>query len=164
MMMLEEEQISFRSASPMFDGVEDYSHQIAEMIGLRNESNFREVGVCMSLFCLSQFVSCVVFYTSLLRYKWACTYCSILTSAFFCIPLLHISLMCVNNFTCSLQLTCYGRRTCSDYFTHNKQPGVLSSVILKKIKFNCSFIVADATSYLVSQTLSKLLHFKSSTP
>ncbi|XP_038898273.1 probable pectin methyltransferase QUA2 [Benincasa hispida] len=45
MMMLEEEQISFRSASPMFDGVEDYSHQIAEMIGLRNESNFREVGV-----------------------------------------------------------------------------------------------------------------------
>ncbi|KAL7176429.1 hypothetical protein ACSBR2_029878 [Camellia fascicularis] len=40
MMMLEEEQISFRSASLVFDGVEDYSHQIAEMIGLRNESNF----------------------------------------------------------------------------------------------------------------------------
>ncbi|KAJ6709509.1 SAM-DEPENDENT METHYLTRANSFERASE [Salix koriyanagi] len=40
MMMLDEEQISFRSVSPMFDGVEDYSHQIAEMIGLRNESNF----------------------------------------------------------------------------------------------------------------------------
>lgn len=56
--MLEEEQISFRSASPMFDGVEDYSHQIAEMIGLRNESNFREIGVSMSLLCLSQFVSC----------------------------------------------------------------------------------------------------------
>lgn len=53
--MLEEEQISFRSASPMFDGVEDYSHQIAEMIGLRNESNFREVGVCMSLLYRSQF-------------------------------------------------------------------------------------------------------------
>ncbi|XP_057490295.1 probable pectin methyltransferase QUA2 [Actinidia eriantha] len=45
MMMLEEEQISFRSASLMFDGVEDYSHQIAEMIGLRNESNFIQVGV-----------------------------------------------------------------------------------------------------------------------
>ncbi|XP_057974093.1 probable pectin methyltransferase QUA2 [Malania oleifera] len=45
MMMLEEEQISFRSASLMFDGIEDYSHQIAEMIGLRNESNFIQAGV-----------------------------------------------------------------------------------------------------------------------
>ncbi|KAK8579933.1 hypothetical protein V6N12_070229 [Hibiscus sabdariffa] len=45
MMMLEEEQISFRSASLMFDGVEDYSHQIAEMIGLRNESNFIQAGI-----------------------------------------------------------------------------------------------------------------------
>ncbi|KAL1344633.1 hypothetical protein HN51_018505 [Arachis hypogaea] len=45
MMMLNEEQISFRSASLMFDGVEDYSHQIAEMIGLRNESNFIQAGV-----------------------------------------------------------------------------------------------------------------------
>ncbi|RDY01068.1 putative pectin methyltransferase QUA2, partial [Mucuna pruriens] len=44
MMMLDEEQISFRSAS-MFDGVEDYAHQIAEMIGLRNESNFLQAGV-----------------------------------------------------------------------------------------------------------------------
>ncbi|CAN1331829.1 Probable pectin methyltransferase QUA2 [Linum perenne] len=45
MMMLEEDQISFRSASLMFDGVEDYSHQVAEMIGLRNESNFIQAGV-----------------------------------------------------------------------------------------------------------------------
>ncbi|GAB2271264.1 Probable pectin methyltransferase qua2 [Dionaea muscipula] len=45
MMMLDEEQISFRSASLMFDGVEDYSHQIAGMIGLRNESNFIQIGV-----------------------------------------------------------------------------------------------------------------------
>ncbi|XP_014501958.1 probable pectin methyltransferase QUA2 [Vigna radiata var. radiata] len=45
MMMLDEEQISFRSASLMFGGVEDYSHQIAEMIGLRNESNFVKAGV-----------------------------------------------------------------------------------------------------------------------
>ncbi|KDP41393.1 hypothetical protein JCGZ_15800 [Jatropha curcas] len=44
MMMLDQEQISFRSAS-MFDGVEDYSHQIAEMIGLRNESSFIKAGV-----------------------------------------------------------------------------------------------------------------------
>ncbi|KAG4383463.1 hypothetical protein AAZX31_13G073300 [Glycine max] len=45
MMMLDEEQISFRSASHMFDGIEDYSHQIAEMIGLRNESYFIQAGV-----------------------------------------------------------------------------------------------------------------------
>ncbi|KAI3904050.1 hypothetical protein MKW92_007239 [Papaver armeniacum] len=45
MMMLDEDQISFRSDSSMFDGVEDYSHQIAEMIGLRNESNFIQAGV-----------------------------------------------------------------------------------------------------------------------
>jgi len=45
MMMLDEEQISFRSASLMFDGIEDYSHQIAEMIGLRNESSFIQAGV-----------------------------------------------------------------------------------------------------------------------
>ncbi|KAG1342345.1 putative pectin methyltransferase QUA2 [Cocos nucifera] len=44
-MMVEEEQISFHSDSLMVDGVEDYSHQIAEMIGLRNESNFNEAGV-----------------------------------------------------------------------------------------------------------------------
>ncbi|KAI8005530.1 Serine/threonine-protein kinase WNK1 [Camellia lanceoleosa] len=44
MMMLEEERISFHSASLVFDGVEDYSHQIAEMIGLRNESNFVQAG------------------------------------------------------------------------------------------------------------------------
>lgn len=47
-MMVEEEQISFRSDSLMVDGVEDYSHQIAEMIGLRNESNFNEAGVCLN--------------------------------------------------------------------------------------------------------------------
>ncbi|CAH9066930.1 unnamed protein product [Cuscuta epithymum] len=45
MMMLEEEKISFRSESAMFDSIEDYSHQIAEMIGLRNESNFIQAGV-----------------------------------------------------------------------------------------------------------------------
>ncbi|KAG1330772.1 putative pectin methyltransferase QUA2 [Cocos nucifera] len=44
-MMVEEEQISFRSDSLMVDGVEDYSHQIAEMIGLKNGSNFNEAGV-----------------------------------------------------------------------------------------------------------------------
>lgn len=42
--MLDEDQISFRSGSSNFD-VEDYSHQIAEMIGLRNESYFIQAGV-----------------------------------------------------------------------------------------------------------------------
>jgi len=50
--MLDEEQISFRSASLMFDGVEDYSHQIAEMIGLRNESSFIQAGVNEYLFSI----------------------------------------------------------------------------------------------------------------
>ena len=45
MMMLEEEQIAFRSDSPTLDGIEDYSHQIAEMIELRNESSFIHIGV-----------------------------------------------------------------------------------------------------------------------
>ncbi|KAL8514021.1 hypothetical protein ACS0TY_013222 [Phlomoides rotata] len=44
MMMLDEDQISFRSVSSNFD-VEDYSHQIAEMIGLRNESYFIQAGI-----------------------------------------------------------------------------------------------------------------------
>lgn len=42
---MEEEHISFHSDSLMVDGVEDYSHQIAEMVGLRNDSNFIEAGV-----------------------------------------------------------------------------------------------------------------------
>nr|CAB3502459.1 unnamed protein product [Digitaria exilis] len=43
-MMVEEDQISFPSDAHMADGVEDYAHQIAEMIGLRNEFNFNEAG------------------------------------------------------------------------------------------------------------------------
>lgn len=45
MMMLEEEQISFRSASLMFDGIEDYAQQIAKMVGLSNEDELRQAGV-----------------------------------------------------------------------------------------------------------------------
>jgi hypothetical protein len=61
-MMVEEDQISFPSDAHMSDGVEDYAHQIAEMIGLRNEFNFNEAGVsccqiptvfCNELLCLS---------------------------------------------------------------------------------------------------------------
>ena len=42
--MLDDDQVSFRSASPMFDEIEDYSHQIAQMIGIKND-NFIEAGV-----------------------------------------------------------------------------------------------------------------------
>lgn len=45
MMMLEDEQISFRSDSDLYDNVEDYSHRIAEMIGQRNASYLVQVGV-----------------------------------------------------------------------------------------------------------------------
>lgn len=43
--MLEDEQISFRSDSDLYDNVEDYSHRIAEMIGQRNASYLVQVGV-----------------------------------------------------------------------------------------------------------------------
>jgi putative pectin methyltransferase len=43
-MMVEEDQISFQSDAHMADGVEDYAHQIAKMIGLQNEFNFNEAG------------------------------------------------------------------------------------------------------------------------
>ncbi|KAL8030276.1 hypothetical protein ABFX02_14G276000 [Erythranthe guttata] len=42
MMMVDEDQISFRSG---FSDVEDYAHQIAEIIGLRNVSYFTQAGV-----------------------------------------------------------------------------------------------------------------------
>ncbi|KAH9605626.1 hypothetical protein KSS87_002678, partial [Heliosperma pusillum] len=45
MMMLDDEQISFRSDSLTSDNIEDYSHQVAEMIGLRSSSNFVQAGV-----------------------------------------------------------------------------------------------------------------------
>ncbi|KAM0015102.1 putative S-adenosyl-L-methionine-dependent methyltransferase [Helianthus debilis subsp. tardiflorus] len=45
LMLMEENQISFRSD----DGVKDYSHQVAEMIGLRNDVEFYQAGVRMVL-------------------------------------------------------------------------------------------------------------------
>ncbi|XP_076947899.1 putative pectin methyltransferase QUA2 [Bidens hawaiensis] len=46
MIMLDDDQISFSFASSMVDdNIEDYSHQIAEMIGLRNESYLVQAGV-----------------------------------------------------------------------------------------------------------------------
>ncbi|CAA2998245.1 probable methyltransferase PMT5 isoform X1 [Olea europaea subsp. europaea] len=46
LMLLEENQISFRSDNGMIiDGVRDYSHQIAEMIGLGSDTEFLQAGV-----------------------------------------------------------------------------------------------------------------------
>lgn len=55
--MLDEDQISFSFASSMVDdNIEDYSHQIAEMIGLRNDSYLVQAGVSIN-YCLSLCVS-----------------------------------------------------------------------------------------------------------
>lgn len=46
LMLLEENQISFHSEDGLlFDGVKDYSRQIAEMLGLRSDSEFPRAGV-----------------------------------------------------------------------------------------------------------------------
>ncbi|KAM7464460.1 hypothetical protein LguiA_032581 [Lonicera macranthoides] len=46
LMLLEENQIAFHSEDGLiFDGVKDYSRQIAEMIGLGSDSEFHQVGV-----------------------------------------------------------------------------------------------------------------------
>ncbi|KAF3431566.1 hypothetical protein FNV43_RR26297 [Rhamnella rubrinervis] len=46
LMLLEENQIAFHSEDGLiFDGVKDYSRQIAEMIGLGSDSEFRQAGV-----------------------------------------------------------------------------------------------------------------------
>lgn len=45
-MLLEENQISFHSDDDeMIDGVKDYAHQIAEMIGLGSDAELYEAGV-----------------------------------------------------------------------------------------------------------------------
>ena len=48
-MLLEENQIAFHSEDGVvFDGVKDYSRQIAEMIGLASDAEFRQAGVITS--------------------------------------------------------------------------------------------------------------------
>lgn len=45
-MLLEENQISFHSDDGLlFDGVKEYSHQVAEMIGLGSDAEFLQAGV-----------------------------------------------------------------------------------------------------------------------
>lgn len=49
LMLLEENQIAFHSEDGLiFDGVKDYSRQIAEMIGLGSDSEFLQAGVSLS--------------------------------------------------------------------------------------------------------------------
>lgn len=48
MMLLEENQIAFHTEDGLtFDGVKDYSRQIAEMIGLGSDTEFLQAGVSM---------------------------------------------------------------------------------------------------------------------
>ncbi|KAJ9554193.1 hypothetical protein OSB04_018238 [Centaurea solstitialis] len=50
LMLMEENQISFHSDDGlMFDGVKDYAHQVAEMIGLGSDAEFHQAGVRMVL-------------------------------------------------------------------------------------------------------------------
>ena len=55
LMLLEENQIAFHSEDGLiFDGVKDYSRQIAEMIGLGSDSEFIQAGVsCISVLHIS---------------------------------------------------------------------------------------------------------------
>lgn len=53
-MLLEENQIAFHSEDGLiFDGVKDYSRQIAEMIGLGSDADFLQAGVSSVLIFLS---------------------------------------------------------------------------------------------------------------
>lgn len=50
-MLLEENQISFHSDDGLnFDGVKDYSRQLAEIIGLGSDTEFPHAGVSRVLF------------------------------------------------------------------------------------------------------------------
>lgn len=53
-MLLEENQIAFHSQDGLIvDDVKDYSHQIAEMIGLGSDTEFLQAGVSKSFVHLS---------------------------------------------------------------------------------------------------------------
>lgn len=61
-MLLEENQIAFHSEDGLnFDGVKEYSRQIAEMIGLGSDSEFLQAGVSPS-FPFYIFFSLVAFW------------------------------------------------------------------------------------------------------
>lgn len=51
MMLLEENQIAFHNDDGLiFDGVKDYTRQLAESIGLGSDSDFLQAGVSIPLF------------------------------------------------------------------------------------------------------------------
>ena len=50
-MLLEENQIAFHNDDGLiFDGVKDYTRQLAESIGLGSDSDFLQAGVSIPLF------------------------------------------------------------------------------------------------------------------
>jgi hypothetical protein len=54
-MLLEENQIAFHSEDGLiFDGVKDYSRQIAEMIGLGSDTELPQAGVSFPLTIIHQ--------------------------------------------------------------------------------------------------------------
>jgi hypothetical protein len=66
-MLLEENQIAFHSEDGLiFDGVKDYSRQIAEMIGLGSDTELPQAGVSLPLTIIHQLLffsgNRVVFY------------------------------------------------------------------------------------------------------
>ena len=55
-MLLEENQIAFHSEDGLvYDGVKDYSHQIAEMIGLGSDTEFPQAGVSLTYVIIHKF-------------------------------------------------------------------------------------------------------------
>lgn len=60
-MLLEENQFAFHSEDGLiFDGVKDYSHQVAEMIGLGGDSEFVQAGV--SVFSIINILFLIIFW------------------------------------------------------------------------------------------------------
>lgn len=74
-MLLEENQIAFHSDDGLIvDGVKDYSHQIAEMIGLTSDSEFRHAGVS-TMFAQHQSTLLLCFFCRNGSNIWEAAYC-----------------------------------------------------------------------------------------
>lgn len=57
LMLLEENQIAFHSEDgTIFDGIKDYSRQVAEMIGLGSDSEFLQAGVSLGCIIFIMFI------------------------------------------------------------------------------------------------------------
>lgn len=56
LMLLEDNQFAFQSEDGLiYDGVKDYSHQIAEMIGLGSDTEFPQAGVSLTYNIIHKF-------------------------------------------------------------------------------------------------------------